>query len=492
MMLSWTNLETAIQSLIRSRRACLLMAIGSFLVSRCAYYWMGVRFDAGTLPFYWQIIDPALLRDALWQSLLYSRTQPPGFNFYIGAMMHLFPRHSVAAFQATSLGLGLVLTVCLFLLLDRLRVNRPLALLITIICVVSPVTVLYENWLFYEYPIAVLFCVSALFLHRYAGSRRTIDGIVLFSSLALLGLLRVFYNVVWFGMMAGLIAYALPRSRRRTVLCAAGPGAVLALISLKSLILFGPWSPGSDVIGAMNLAAMATFRLPKSVLAGMASRGEISPILTRGIDADLADIVPTPPKTGIPILDQRLKSTGPINQDSAWMQAVAIKLSEDGLAILRAHPEAALSNIVSNIQRYFLPADNDWPFDGRQQRNRRLLSPMLDFFALVLAGKRPGGNYAWISYVTIPLLLWFGFRRSARWAKRLIRHPNSNARSLTLGFAVGNVLYLTGVVILFSSGDQNRYAFEVFPLYTILLGYLAVSAARRVRVSRTPLQPYVP
>src|ERR1700691_6368389 len=178
-MLSWANLETAIQSLIRSRRACLLMAIGSFLISRCAYYWMGVRFDAGTLPFYWQIIDPALLRDALWQSLLYSRTQPPGFHFYIGAMMHLFPGHSVAAFQATSLGLGLVLTVCLFLLLDRLRLNRPLALLITIVCVVSPVTVLYENWLFYEYPIAVLFCVSALFLHRYASDRRRIDGIVL-------------------------------------------------------------------------------------------------------------------------------------------------------------------------------------------------------------------------------------------------------------------------------------------------------------------------
>jgi hypothetical protein len=245
-------------------------------------------------------------------------------------------------------------------------------------------------------------------------------------------------------------------------------------------------------MGAMNLAAMATFRLPKSVLAGMASRGEISPILNRGADTDLADLVPMPPKTGIPILDQRLKSTGTINQDSAWMEAVAVKLSEDGWAVLRAHPEAALSNIVSNIGRYFLPADDGWPFDGRQQPNRRLLSPMLDFFDLALAGKRPGHNDAWISYFTIPLLLWFGFRRSARWVKRVIRRPNSNARNLTLVFAAGNVIYLTGVVILFSCADQNRYAFEVFPLYTILLGYLAVSAARRVRVSRTPLQASVP
>jgi hypothetical protein len=471
------------------------MAIGSFIVSRCIYYWMGVRFDTGPLPFYWQIIDPALLRDALWQSLLYLRTQPPGLNLYIGATMHLFPGHFVAALQAISLGLGLVLTVCLFLLLDRLRVGRPLVLLITIVCVVSPVTVLYEDWLFYEYPIAVLFCVSALFLHRYASKRRLVDGIVLFSSLALLGLLRVFYNVLWFSMMVALIAYALPHYRRRTVLCAAGPAAILMMSWLKTLVLFGLWLPGSDVQSALNLVSIASLGLPQRVLAGMASTGKISPLSLRGVDrladADLVDIVPMPPKTGIPILDERLKSTGNINQDSLWMAAVAIRLHKDALAILRAHPEAALSNIVLNTRRYFLPADAGWPFDGRQQPNRRLLSGTLDVFDLILAGKRPGHNDAWISFFAMPCVVWFGFRRSACWLKRIIRHPYSNARNLTIGFAAGNIVYAAAVGILVSCGDQNRYAFEVFPLYTILLGSLTVFVARRVRAPQIASQPIV-
>ena len=125
------------------------------MVSRCLYYRMGVRFDAEPLTFYWQLMDPVLLHDALWQSLFYLRTQPPGLDLFIGVIMHLFPGYETAAFQAAYLALGLILTVSLFLLLDRLHVNRGLALLITVICVVSPATELYENLLFYEYPIAV-------------------------------------------------------------------------------------------------------------------------------------------------------------------------------------------------------------------------------------------------------------------------------------------------------------------------------------------------
>jgi hypothetical protein len=118
------------------------------------------------------------------ETLVHLRTQVPGLNLYLGTIIHLFPRYSVAAYHATYLGLGLALAVCLFLLLDRLRVSRLLAFLITVICVICPVTVLYENQLFYEYPLAVLFCVSALFFHRYASSSNPVDGIVFFTSLA--------------------------------------------------------------------------------------------------------------------------------------------------------------------------------------------------------------------------------------------------------------------------------------------------------------------
>lgn len=477
-----------ITSLFRGRKSCLLLLSTIFGVSRGIYHALGVRFDADPPQTYWQMIDPALLRDAPWQSLLYLRTQLPGFNLYLAVITHLFPRHSAAAFQATYLAMGLILAVCLFLLLDRLRVNRPLAVLIAAIYTISPVTVLYENWLFYEYPLAVLFCISAVFLHRYATSHRRFDGILFFTSLAFIGLLRVIYHLVWFGMIAAVLIYALPRCRRRTALCAAAPGALLLLVYLKSVILFGTCVPGSDVYGGFSLATLTSGSLSRDALAAMVAQKTISPILLHDFtfeDEELLRIVPIPPKTGIRILDDRVKSTGAINMDSLWMASIGRQLRQDGLVLLRSHPAATLATVRQNIERYFLPADIGWPFGGTPHANRQVLSPLLKSFDLLMSGNYSAHKFAFVSWITTPLLLWFGLRRSMRWLKRAVRRgPRANARDLTIVFAFANIAYLTAIAIFYASGDQNRYLFEVFPLFAILLGSLIALAMRRCRASQ--------
>ena len=475
-----------------SRRACLFLIVLSFVISRCIYYWMGVRFDIAPLSFYWQIIDPVLLRDELWRSLFYLRSQVPGFNLYIGVMMHLFPRHLAVAFHASYLGLGLALGICLFLLLDRLRLRRPVAFLIAVVCMISPVTVLYENWLFYEYPIAVLFCISALFLHRYSSSHDRIDGIVLFASLACIAMLRVIYHPMWFWIIVAVLIYVLPKCRRRTALCAVAPGALLAVVYLKSLVLFGLWMPGSDIHGAINLANIAAYSLTPDTLRSIAAKGAISPIMLsfpKLEDPRLLQVVPIPPATGIRILDERLKSTGTINMDSLWMEDVGKQLHLDGLVLVRSHPKAVLTTLRGNVVRSFLPADVGWPFDGTERPNRRLLTPLLADYDLVVAGEGFGHNQAFISWLAIPCLLWFGLRRSTRWLKRAIRNPHASPRDLTIAFAFGNIAYLSAVIILSVHMDQNRYLFEVFPLFAILLGTLLVYATWRFRVwrARKPL-----
>lgn len=463
---------------------CLLIIGAVFGISRGIYYWLGVRFNAEPVLHFWQIIDPALLRDLPWQSLFYLRTQLPGFDLYLATIMHLFPQHSVAVFHASYLGMGFILAICLFLLLDRLGVNRNVAVLIAVVYAVSPITVLYENWLFYEYPLAVLFCVAALFLHRYASSHNRLDGIMFFTSVAFIGLFRVIYHLAWFGAIAALMIYALSSCRCRTALCAAVPGTLLSLVYLKSLLLFGLWAPGNDVYGGISLANLAKGGLSDSVLTSMVTAKEISPILLHGFsfeDQDLVHVIPVPPRTGIGILDERVKSTGRINMDSLWMAAVGQQLRQDGLVILRSHPIAAFTTVRQNIERYFLPADIGWPFGGNPDPNQQVLSALLRPFDLIVAGKFPAHNYAFVSYVITLLLLGFGFRRSARWLKRVIRKPMENARDLTIVFAFANIAYLTSVVILYDFTDQNRILFEVFPLFAVLLGSLIVFVRRRFR-----------
>lgn len=494
-------MPTVWPSLFRSREKCLLLIMGAFILSRSVYYWRGLRIYTGTLLNFWQIIDPVLLRDHPWQSLLYCRTQMPGFNSYLAFAMWAFPRHSVTVYQITFLLMGLGLAICLFVLLNRLHVSRPISVFLVVVSVVSPVTALYENWLFYEYPIAVLFCSSALFLNRYAKSGRRTDGILFFTSLLGLALLRVIYHLLWFWTIVAITIYVLPKWRRRTAICAIVPGVVLSLIYLKSVVLFGVWVPGSDVYASIGLADFTSGHVSKQILARMASDGVISPVLMyathfRLEDPALISIVNIRPNTGIPILDNRLKSTGKINMDSLFMAAVGQRVRRDALTILRSHPAATLVSVLGNVHRYFLPADLGWPFDASgvpnqdasPVPNQKVMVSFRTYFDLVTTGYHQSissrRQYAFISYITIPLLLWYGLWRSIRWLKRTVRKSWGNPTDLTVVFAFVNILYLSGVIIFFDSADQNRYVFELFPLFTILLGMLITFFRNRRQMRR--------
>lgn len=475
---------------LRNRRWCLALIAAVFVLSRFIYSSLGVSFDSAPRLFYWQIIDPVLLRDAPWQSLFYLRNQPPALNVLIAIGTHLFPEHPGRAFYPIYMAMGLALAVCLFLLLDRLGVSRWLAVLITVVCTISPVTVLYENWLFYEYPIIVLFCAATLFLHRYATDCRRRDGLVFFACLACLGLFRVIYHWVWFLAIAALLCYAMPRWRRRTLLCAAGPAIMLLAFYAKSLLLFGVWTPGNDVYGSIAFSTMARGDLTRYQLARLATKGLISRLFVYTLDDvdKVTPIVPPPLPTGIPILDNRVKSTGVASLDSLWMVEVCKQLRRDGVSLLRYRPLAVLGTIRDNIGRYFLPADIGWPFDGRPDTNALVLAPVLARYDLATTGTIPGHQFAWLSYITTPLLLWFGLVRSVRWLRGAIRHQARNAQELTIFFAFGNIAYVSAVVILHDFTDQNRIMFEVFPLFAVLLGcsiasviHAPVPIGRRIR-----------
>ena len=467
---------------LRNRTWCLAIIGAAFFLSRFFYASLGLTFDSAPRLFYWQIIDPALLRDAPWQSLFYLRNQPPALNLFVAAVTHLFPDHPARAFQPIYTAMGLILSSCLFLLLDRLGVKRWLAVLITVVCAVSPVTALYENWLFYEYPITLLFCLAAFFLHRYATGAARVDGLVFFCCLAKLGMFRVIYHWAWFLAMAGLLLCALPHCRRRTILCAAAPGSLLLAFYLKSLLLFGVWLPGNDVYGSIAFSTLARGEQGRYDMGRLAKKGIVSRLMIYNLDETdkVTQIVPQPPPTGIPILDNRMKSTGDISMDSLWMGEACKQMRRDGVNLLRYRPVAALTTIRDNIGRYFLPADIGWPFDGRGDTNARVLAPVLARFDLAMTGTVPGHQFAWLSYITVPLLLGFGLLRSARWLRRAIRGHEGSAQDLTIVFAFANIAWVSVVVIFHDFTDQNRIVFEVFPLFAVLLGCSVSTALTRV------------
>src|SRR5207245_7531778 len=105
----------------RERRLLYAAALaGGFVVSRLLYWSIGVRFDSSSLGWYWQYVDPVLLKYDLVRSLVYLHSQPPLFNLFLGLVLKLFPGHEATVFQLTFLALGLTLTLSMFFLMARL------------------------------------------------------------------------------------------------------------------------------------------------------------------------------------------------------------------------------------------------------------------------------------------------------------------------------------------------------------------------------------
>jgi hypothetical protein len=448
----------------------------AFVVSRLIYSALGVRFNASPLGFYLQYVDPELLRSAFWRSLYYLKEQPPGYNFILGAVLHLFPGHTDAAFHALHLILGCVMAGALFAVLVRVGLRPAPSAFLTFVFVANPVTLLYENWLFYSYLITALFVLASWTLHRYASNGRIGDGFAFFLSLFLLGMIRTIYHPVWFALTVLFLIGALPKSRVHTAKAAALPAFLFAALYLKHFMVFGGFVIGSEVFQSSNLVLMAASGAPRDRIVKLEAEGRVSPILSiqvyESAPKAYASFIPEPPKTGIDILDQAVRSTGASNWNSLWMGKVGAQYSKDAWVLIQEHPDVYFRNLRANIPRYFKAANWDWPFDGTKHTNSLLLEGSLRAYSLLTSGTSRASGTPWLSFILVPAILAFGAWRVREGLSGWIRGGATalDATSVTALFAIANILYAAVVTIVFSAGDHNRYRDEVSGLFALLLG----------------------
>ena len=213
----------------------LLVVFGLVVLSRIGYHIAGVRFDASSLPWFWQYVDPALLKADLAQSLWYLHSQPPAFNALLGVVLNLFTGHVTLVFTVFYVLIGLVFTTTLFLVLRELGVPETPNAVLTAIYVASPACVLYENWLFYTYPLTVLLLLSSLFWQRFARQGRFLDVLLLVACAALIALTWSLFHLVWLlGLVLALMLFRR-RDWRKVLTAAAVPVLVVVLWYGKNL-----------------------------------------------------------------------------------------------------------------------------------------------------------------------------------------------------------------------------------------------------------------
>jgi hypothetical protein len=494
---SWVRLE-------RSSRAKAGVLVGVFAAVHLFYYALGVRFDDTSLGWYWQYLDPQLLKEKLLESVFYLHSQPPLFNLFLGAVLKISGGGSRYVFQGAYLAAGLALYLSLFWLQLRLGVSRGVAFAVSTAFLLSPSFVLYEHWLFYAFPLAALVTLSALLFYDVLARRRARAMAAFFACVFIICGVRHVFHLACYAAVAAALAVFCTGARKKVLVIAAVPFLVLFSFNLKNYLLFGEFAASSWT--GMNLWQMTGVNLTLEEKEAMLAEGEQSEVSLSLPFSGVADYPPAYADAsrfaGVDALARPHKSTGPVNYNHVAYVGVSRAYLADSLYVLRRFPRAYLKGLLRSWFIYFKSTSDHVsgvPFlDETGNLGRvtlinaafdRLLFGKISFEPVakiasglfLLESEEPVYVYLWIC---LPLLLYYGLSAALR-KKPLGESEPARARRLTLLYVCFNILYLALVSNSFSWAETNRMRFTTDPLYAVLLGlfiqYAVLGGAARAR-----------
>jgi hypothetical protein len=480
----------------RSRRLWGLCAtLFITLAARLYYYYaVGIRFDATGLPDYFQFIDPILLKNRLLESIYYLREQPPLFNLFLGLVLKAAPVSYVSVFHTCFILTGLVLAASLYWLLIDMGLPILLAVIATSIYMANPATLVYENWLLYEYPLTALMALAAFLLYQFVARGRPWSGHAFFGTLAAIVLLRGTFHVVWMMLIVAGVVF-LPGMRLRTLAkCCAVPLCLAAAFYIKHYAVFGEFISG-EVYRKLNYSMMRTAPLPYDDLIKLVEQHKISPvsILPFYVHPVTKYQAFLPPfrDTGIAVLDQVQKESGLSNWHHYAMPLVADLYFRDAKVIDGLRPDLYWNNLSISVRWYFRPANETLALYDPPCENVIRAQDWLMWGDRILTGQLKPGKVGWLNVVFLPLALIYGIVQVAGGARQRLRRipmsPESTARLAVLAFCTFNTLYISTSTILLSYGDHNRYRFSLMPLFYVLIAAMVIDCVRMLRGPRKPL-----
>jgi hypothetical protein len=450
----------------------------AFTVSRGVAYGAGVRFDAGTLEDYWQYIDPDLLKTRLLESLFYLHGQPPLFNLLLGVVLKLAPDHFGAAMHAVYLLLGLILSLAMYLVLVRVGLGRWTSAVVAALLSATPAFLLYENWLFYEYPVAALLVLSALALSEFLRRGTFLSASAFFFLLASVIYVRSIFQIAWLLLAVALLLAVRPGLRRTVLSASALPTLVVLLLIVKNLVVFGV--PTTSSWFGMNVAQVVYYAIPAADRRPYVERGELSRVSL--IDpfsapADYLPFVPSPQATGVPVLDRFVKSEGSRNMNNKIMIDVSRDYFRDSLYLVRVRPRAYARAIVDGGKLYLRPTTV-----GGENRSRIKVYDDL-FNRVVLLQTRYLVDFGWTILAAHVFALIYGLRLTYRLLRRRLV---ASVASVTLAYVWLTLAYTTLIVTFAQVVENDRIRFFLDPLVVILVAVPVRDALHSVVLRRSP------
>jgi len=461
------------------------------LASRVAYSAAGVRFDDSALhpatatQVQWQLLPLGLLRHDLGRSLWNLHSQPPLYNLFCGFLVHLPPglQKPVAASLFAALGLVLVLTT--FAILDAIGARKGIAFALTLLVVADPSVVLYENWLSWSYPTAVLLTVGVFCVLRWIGTTRPRWAAGAMASFASVVLIDTTFQWPWLLAIAAVVLIGHWRSWRRCLAAMAVPLVITAGWYAKDAAQFGTTATSSWL--GMNLYQTTLEQARPSDIRALVRHGVLDGLAGTTAFKPVAVYVPqfaSLPKKGSPATVYLSSERGMPNYNNLVYLEVSAKYLHDDLAYIEARPGRYASVVTMGAQVWAIPADQ-YGWVKSDERAIRSYSRLYDVVVMLqplhngwhasaaaeLQGKRPPADaISWtvvlvaaLDLLVAPAVLYLR-RRNRAW------------------LVCGTIMWLTFaysllVTSLTEVGENMRFRFELGTVPMILAAGTVIAAA---------------
>ncbi len=168
-----------------------------FVLSRLFFRYSGVVF----FPDIWhmQFVDPICWKRTCCEAFFISIIS--GFCLFLGVLLKLFSSEYGDACQVVFIVLGIVLAFGIYYIMANVGINIRLAMIITVLYLLSPATILYENLLFYTYPVTVLLVLAAVALVEFYRTKKYRFLFSFFILLSAVVITRSLFHPVWFAVL---------------------------------------------------------------------------------------------------------------------------------------------------------------------------------------------------------------------------------------------------------------------------------------------------
>jgi hypothetical protein len=434
--------------------------IGFFILSRIFLFFIGMKFDGSVLDWCWQCIDETLYKDRFLESLWYINGQPPLFNFFLGAVYKLANPYFSVIFELVFKLISLISALLIYKILSLVHVNQKFSLACSILYLILPFVIIYENWLFYNFPATAILLSICYFFLKCLKDLTSRNLAFCFGWASFLCLYLSMYHIIWYlGLMLLLIVTLGFRSK----ILIYGLFFLSPIVFWygKNYVLYGQFA-GSTWLGM----SLEKFIWPhRSAIGNVDIFGPIKKykhLLKE--DNRYPDVK---------VLHMDEKVNGSRNLFHIQYLQVSASSMKDFKEFVSLFPMMYLEISSWGFFIFFNPAST-YSFLGEPYGKIKLYADImnLDLMSIFVSNQYNGSKKQSMALI-IPLLISSFYLLSRR------RINSKILNSLAL-FIIFNIIYLVTVSSLFELAENNRYRVMINPLIMIYF-IIAISMVQKNR-----------